>query len=120
MVKNLFPLLNQIRNPSDLRAMDEDSLPAVADELRNYLIDSVSHSGGHFGAGLGCVELTVALHYLHDTPSDRIVWDVGHQAYPHKILTGTNTATDPRVHRATHSLPNSSNATPSTEMSGNS
>ena len=60
----------------------------VADEVRNYLVNSVSSSGGHFASGLGSVELTVALHYLYDTPHDRIVWDVGHQAYPHKILTG--------------------------------
>ena len=66
--------------------MDEELLPQVADELRRYLIESVATSGGHFGAGLGCVELTVALHYLYETPHDRIVWDVGHQAYPHKIL----------------------------------
>jgi 1-deoxy-D-xylulose-5-phosphate synthase len=87
-----YPHIRQINIPSDLRAMDEESLPTVADELRNYLIDAVSHSGGHFGAGLGCVELTVALHYLYNTPHDRIVWDVGHQAYPHKILTGRKEA----------------------------
>ena len=61
-------------------------LPQVADELRRFLIESVATSGGHFGAGLGCVELTVALHFLYDTPHDRLVWDVGHQAYPHKIV----------------------------------
>lgn len=87
-----YPLINQIGSPADLRAMDEEILQQVADELRNYLIDAVSTSGGHFGAGLGCVELTVALHYLFDTPDDRIVWDVGHQAYPHKILTGRKEA----------------------------
>ena len=83
-----YPLLEQIDSPADLRQVDEARLPEVADQLRNYLIDSVASAGGHFGAGLGCVELTVALHYLYDTPHDRIVWDVGHQAYPHKILTG--------------------------------
>ena len=81
-----YPLLSSIASPADLRRLDEESLPQVADELRRYLIESVALSGGHFGAGLGCVELTVALHFLYDTPQDRIVWDVGHQAYPHKIL----------------------------------
>lgn len=92
MSSNTYSLLDQIDVPSDLRAMDEDKLPLVAQQLRHFLIDAVSSSGGHFGAGLGCVELTVALHYLYDTPSDRIVWDVGHQAYPHKILTGRKEA----------------------------
>ncbi len=81
-----YPLLSAIGSPADLRQLDEESLLQVADELRRFLIESVAASGGHFGAGLGCVELTVALHYLYDTPHDRIVWDVGHQAYPHKIL----------------------------------
>ena len=83
-----FPLLSVIGAPADLRQLDENQLPQVADELRRFLIESVATSGGHFGAGLGCVELTVALHYLFDTPRDRVVWDVGHQAYPHKILSG--------------------------------
>ena len=83
-----YPLLDQIIKPADLRKLDQDQLPQVADELREYLLQAISKSGGHFSAGLGCVELTVALHYLFDTPHDRIVWDVGHQAYPHKILTG--------------------------------
>ena len=83
-----YPLLDQVRDPVQLRQLDEAELPQLAADLRNYLIDSVASSGGHFGAGLGCVELTVALHYLFNTPEDRIVWDVGHQAYPHKILTG--------------------------------
>ncbi len=81
-----YPLLSSINSPADLRRLDEEQLPQVAEELRGYLIESVATSGGHFGAGLGCVELTVALHFLYDTPHDRIVWDVGHQAYPHKIL----------------------------------
>lgn len=81
-----YPLLSSIDSPADMRKLDEELLPQVADELRRYLIESVAASGGHFGAGLGCVELTVALHFLYDTPYDRIVWDVGHQAYPHKIL----------------------------------
>lgn len=83
-----YPLLDQIIKPADLRKLDQDQLPQVADELREYLLQAISKSGGHFSAGLGCIELTVALHYLFDTPHDRIVWDVGHQAYPHKILTG--------------------------------
>jgi len=81
-----YPLLGSINSPADLRLLAEEQLPQVAEELRAYLIESVASSGGHFGAGLGCVELTVALHYLYETPEDRIVWDVGHQAYPHKIL----------------------------------
>jgi 1-deoxy-D-xylulose-5-phosphate synthase len=83
-----YPLLSRIDSPADLRRLPEDQVEAVATELRDYLIESVGRSGGHFGAGLGVVELTVALHYAYDTPLDRIVWDVGHQCYPHKILTG--------------------------------
>ncbi|MEO6075464.1 MAG: 1-deoxy-D-xylulose-5-phosphate synthase [Dokdonella sp.] len=83
-----YPHLSRIDTPADLRRVDEDALPEVARELREYLIESVASSGGHFGAGLGVIELTVALHYLYDTPNDRLVWDVGHQCYPHKILTG--------------------------------
>ncbi|AWC25074.1 1-deoxy-D-xylulose-5-phosphate synthase [Aminobacter sp. MSH1] len=82
------PLLDKVRLPSELRALDEAQLPQLASELRAELIDAVSQTGGHLGAGLGVVELTVALHYVFDTPDDRIIWDVGHQAYPHKILTG--------------------------------
>lgn len=82
-----YPLLSKIGKPSDLRKLGEDQLQAVVDELRNFLIYTVSLSGGHFAAGLGTVELTVALHYVFDTPNDKLVWDVGHQAYPHKILT---------------------------------
>ena len=83
-----YPRLSRIAVPADLREFPETELPAIVDELRGYLIDAVSQSGGHFGAGLGVVELTVALHYLFETPTDRLVWDVGHQCYPHKILTG--------------------------------
>ena len=83
-----YPLLATIETPTDLRRLPERALGDVARELRRYLVDSVSRSGGHFAAGLGAVELTVALHYLYDTPHDRIVWDVGHQSYPHKVLTG--------------------------------
>ena len=83
-----YPRLARIDSPADLRGFDEAELPQIADELRAYLIESVGKSGGHFGAGLGVVELTTVLHWLYDTPDDRIVWDVGHQCYPHKILTG--------------------------------
>jgi 1-deoxy-D-xylulose-5-phosphate synthase len=82
------PLLDTIKTPADLRRLDKSQLRTVADELRTELIHAVSETGGHFGAGLGVVELTVALHYVFSTPDDRIIWDVGHQAYPHKILTG--------------------------------
>ena len=83
-----FPLLDALRSPADLHGMDIAQLTAVADELRQFLIHTVSAQGGHFAAGLGTVELTVALHHVFDTPHDRIVWDVGHQAYPHKVITG--------------------------------
>ncbi|AXA84432.1 1-deoxy-D-xylulose-5-phosphate synthase [Lysobacter oculi] len=83
-----YPRLSRIDSPADLRRFDETEVRAVADELRDYLIESAGKSGGHFGANLGVVELTTVLHYLYNTPDDRIVWDVGHQAYPHKILTG--------------------------------
>src|ERR1700736_6149856 len=82
------PLLDQIRTPEDLRRFEPDRLRQIADELRQDLINAVSKTGGHLGAGLGVVELTVALHHVFDTPRDRLVWDVGHQSYPHKILTG--------------------------------
>ncbi len=82
------PLLDKIRSPQDLRKLKASDLRQVADELRHETIDAVSVTGGHLGAGLGVVELTVALHYVFDTPADRIIWDVGHQTYPHKILTG--------------------------------
>jgi 1-deoxy-D-xylulose-5-phosphate synthase len=82
------PLLDKVRIPSDLRQLPESDLPQLAAELRTELIDAVSQTGGHLGAGLGVVDLTVALHYVFNTPDDRLIWDVGHQAYPHKILTG--------------------------------
>lgn len=82
------PLLNAIGDPADLRALPAEQLPALASEVREYLLHSVSQSGGHLAAGLGTVELTIALHYVFNTPDDKLVWDVGHQAYPHKILTG--------------------------------
>ena len=83
-----FPLLKQINSPADLRRYPLAQLPAISRELRHFLLDSVSQSSGHLASGLGVVELTVALHYVYQTPLDKIIWDVGHQAYPHKILTG--------------------------------
>jgi 1-deoxy-D-xylulose-5-phosphate synthase len=82
------PLLDQIKTPADLRGLESKQLRQLADELRQETVDAVAVTGGHLGAGLGVIELTVALHYVFDTPADRLIWDVGHQAYPHKILTG--------------------------------
>ena len=81
-------MLNTINDPADLRKLEREALPALAEELRQFVIDSVSKTGGHLSSNLGTVELSIALHYVFDTPRDRIVWDVGHQSYPHKILTG--------------------------------
>src|SRR5919202_6128962 len=81
------PLLDTVRTPAELRSLAPDKLRQLADELRSEVISAVSVTGGHLGAGLGVVELTVALHYVFDTPRDKLIWDVGHQAYPHKILT---------------------------------
>ena len=83
-----YPLLSQINSPADLRALHSDQLPDVCSEVREFLIDSLSNNPGHFASSMGSVELTVALHYVFNTPYDRIVWDVGHQAYGHKLLTG--------------------------------
>ena len=88
MSESRTPLLERIASPEDLRRLDKADLRMVADELRRETIDAVSITGGHLGAGLGVVELTVALHYVFDTPRDLLIWDVGHQVYPHKILTG--------------------------------
>jgi 1-deoxy-D-xylulose-5-phosphate synthase len=85
---HVFPILETIHSPADLRRLPEDKLGTLAEELREFLIQSVAKTGGHFAANLGTVELTVALHYVFSTPKDRLVWDVGHQTYPHKILTG--------------------------------
>ena len=86
------PLLNTLQTPADLRALAPAELPKLAAELRAFLVDSVAHTGGHLASNLGAVELTIALHYVFDTPRDRIVWDVGHQSYAHKILTGRREA----------------------------
>ena len=92
--KNLpeTPLLDSVNYPSELRKLSKQELKQLADELREFLIYSVSKSGGHFGAGLGVIELTLALHYVFNTPEDNLVWDVGHQSYPHKIITGRKDA----------------------------
>lgn len=85
---NDYPLLSNIDFPADLRQLEQSSLPQASEELRRFLLNSVSNSSGHFASGLGTIELTVALHYVYNTPFDQLIWDVGHQAYPHKILTG--------------------------------
>ena len=82
------PLLDRVNIPADLRQLAKEDLRQLADELRDEVIDAVGQTGGHLGSGLGVVELTVAIHYVFNTPEDRLVWDVGHQCYPHKILTG--------------------------------
>src|SRR5262252_1573720 len=83
-----YPLLETVGDPADLRRMDRRQLATLAGELRSFIIDSVSSTGGHLSSNLGTVELTIALHYVFDTPRDRLIWDVGHQTYGHKILTG--------------------------------
>ncbi len=83
-----YQLLSSIDSPADLRRLPLAKLPLLAHELRDHLVGSVSSCGGHFAAGLGAIELTIALHYVFNTPEDRLVWDVGHQCYPHKIVTG--------------------------------
>ncbi len=87
-VPSKTPLLDGVASPDELRALPRSVLPQFANELRDELIDVVSVTGGHLGSSLGVVELTVALHYVFNTPHDRLIWDVGHQAYPHKIITG--------------------------------
>lgn len=81
-------MLENINSPKDLRALDINSLPILAEELRNFILDELSVNPGHVGSSLGAVELTIALHYIFNTPDDKLIWDVGHQAYAHKILTG--------------------------------
>ena len=90
------PLLDRVNTPEDLREITEAELPQLAAELRQETIDAVSITGGHLGAGLGVIELTIALHYVFDTPRDRLIWDVSHQAYPHKISDGSE-RTDPHA-----------------------
>ena len=87
-----YRYLNTINSPSDLKALPREALPEVCAELRDFIVSELSHNPGHLGSSLGVIELTVALHYVFDTPYDRLVWDVGHQAYAHKILTGRRDA----------------------------
>lgn len=87
-----YALLKTVNSPSDLRRLPRADLGRLADELRAYVLESVSKTGGHLGSNLGTVELTIALHYVFNTPQDRLVWDVGHQTYPHKVLTGRREA----------------------------
>src|SRR4051794_25358209 len=84
----MYPLLDAIHSPAELRQLERKALPRLAEELRQFLLESVAATGGHLSSNLGTVELSIALHYVFDTPHDRLVWDVGHQTYPHKILTG--------------------------------
>src|SRR5687767_15254446 len=88
IARSATPLLDTVHTPADLRRLESSQLKQLADELRTETIDAVAVTGGHLGAGLGVIELTVALHHVFDTPKDLLIWDVGHQAYPHKILTG--------------------------------
>ncbi|MDX1497708.1 MAG: 1-deoxy-D-xylulose-5-phosphate synthase N-terminal domain-containing protein, partial [Salinisphaeraceae bacterium] len=101
-----YALLGKINNPADLRRLSRDELPPLAIELRRYLIETLARVGGHFAANLGTVELSLALHYVLNTPDDRLVWDVGHQAYPHKVLTGRRTRLETiRKHGGLHPFP---------------
>ena len=87
-MKKNYKFLNNINFPSDVKKLSHNELKILAQEVREEMIDAVSETGGHLGAGLGVVELTVVLHYIFNTPNDKLIWDVGHQSYPHKILTG--------------------------------
>ena len=87
-MKNNYKFLNNINFPSDIKNLSHNELKTLAEEVREEMIDAVSETGGHLGAGLGVVELTVVLHYIFNTPNDKLIWDVGHQTYPHKFLTG--------------------------------
>src|SRR5882672_7433858 len=88
----MYELLSTINDPGDLRKLDRRQLQALAQDLRAFILESVARTGGHLSSNLGTVELTIALHYVYETPRDRIIWDVGHQTYPHKILTGRREA----------------------------
>ena len=87
-MKKKYKYLDKINFPADIKKLKQSELSSLAGEVREEMIDAVSETGGHLGAGLGVVELTVALHYIFNTPNDKLIWDVGHQTYPHKILTG--------------------------------
>ena len=88
MKNKSYPLLDNIKNPDSLKKLNSEELNILASEIRGYLLDVISKTGGHLAAGLGTVELTIALHYIFNTPKDKLIWDVGHQCYPHKIITG--------------------------------
>ena len=88
MKNNNYHLLNKINSPSDLEKLDNRELKLLADDVREYILEVISQTGGHLAAGLGTVELSISLHHVFNTPIDKIIWDVGHQCYPHKILTG--------------------------------
>ena len=106
MTEQTYPILEQIDSPYDLRQLPESSLPKLSNELRQFLLHSVANTGGHLAAGLGTVELTIALHYVYNTPADRLVWDVGHQTYPHKIITGRrDVMTTMRQHQGLSGFP---------------
>ena len=92
VLSDKYVILNQIQSPADLKRLPVEQLPALCQEIRRYIIEVVSHNPGHLGSSLGVVEMTVALHYVFDFPEDKLVWDVGHQAYAHKILTGRRDA----------------------------
>ena len=91
----MYSLLETINSPADLKNLSQEELARLADEVRLFLLNTVSKTGGHLASNLGCVELTLALHYCFDSPNDRLVWDVGHQAYTHKIITGRRTVMSP-------------------------
>ncbi len=82
-MKPNYPLLDQIDSPADLRQLKREELPLLAQSLRDFMLDSIAQTGGHFASNFGAVELTLAVHYVYDTPEDRVIWDVGHQSYPH-------------------------------------
>ena len=88
MMKSKYRLLDQVNTPDDIRTLDNGQLIQLASDIRSYILDVISKTGGHLAAGLGTVELSICLHYIFNTPADKIIWDVGHQSYPHKILTG--------------------------------
>ena len=94
MKNKSYPMLDQVEIPSDIRGLDLKELESLASDIREYILDTISKTGGHLAAGLGTVELSIALHYVFNTPVDRIIWDIGHQCYPHKILTGRKNKLD--------------------------
>ena len=89
-----YPILDRVEMPSDIRDLDLKELESLASDIREYILDTISKTGGHLAAGLGTVELSIALHYVFNTPVDKIIWDIGHQCYPHKILTGRKNKLD--------------------------